>query len=52
MTTTKKQNVYKPEFKAKIALGAVRGRLTINQNQRKVCGATLNFTITKDRINH
>ena len=27
----KKRNVYKPEFKAKVALEAVRGRLTINQ---------------------
>jgi len=31
MATTKKRNVYKPEFKAKVALEAVRGRLTINQ---------------------
>jgi transposase-like protein len=26
-----KRNVYKPEFKAKVALEAVRGRLTINR---------------------
>ena len=31
MATTKKRNVYQPEFKAKVALEAVRGRLTINQ---------------------
>jgi transposase-like protein len=31
MATTKKRNVYKPEFKAKVALEAVRGKLTINQ---------------------
>ncbi len=31
MATTTKRNVYKPEFKAKVALEAVRGRLTINQ---------------------
>ena len=31
MATTKKRNVYKSEFKAKVALEAVRGRLTINQ---------------------
>ena len=31
MATTKKRNVYKPEFKAQVALEAVRGRLTINQ---------------------
>ena len=31
MAITKKRNVYKPEFKAKVALEAVRGRLTINQ---------------------
>ncbi len=31
MALTKKRNVYKPEFKAKVALEAVRGRLTINQ---------------------
>jgi transposase-like protein len=33
MTTTKlsKRKVYKPEFKAKVALEAVKGRLTINQ---------------------
>ncbi len=31
MATTKKRNVYKPEFKAKVALEAVKGRLTINQ---------------------
>lgn len=31
MATTKKRNIYKPEFKAKVALEAVRGRLTINQ---------------------
>ena len=31
MATTKKRNVYKPEFKAKVALEAVRGRLTINR---------------------
>ena len=27
MATTKKRNVYKPEFKAKVTLEAVRGRL-------------------------
>ncbi len=31
MRTTKKRKVYKPEFKAKVALEAARGRLTINQ---------------------
>ena len=31
MAATKKRNVYKPEFKAKVALEAVRGKLTINQ---------------------
>jgi len=31
MTTTKKRKVYTSEFKAKVALEAVRGRLTINQ---------------------
>ena len=31
MTTTKKRKVYKPEFKAKVALEAAKGRLTINQ---------------------
>ncbi len=31
MAATKKRNIYKPEFKAKVALEAVRGRLTINQ---------------------
>ncbi len=31
MRTTKKRKVYKPEFKAKVALEAVKGRLTINQ---------------------
>ena len=31
MATTTKRNVYQPEFKAKVALEAVRGRLTINQ---------------------
>ena len=31
MATTKTRNVYKPEFKAKVALEAVRGKLTINQ---------------------
>ncbi len=31
MATTKKRNVYKSEFKAKVALEAVRGKLTINQ---------------------
>ncbi len=31
MAATKKRNVYKPKFKAKVALEAVRGRLTINQ---------------------
>ena len=35
MATTKKRNVYKPEFKAKVALEAVRGRLTINQISRQ-----------------
>jgi transposase-like protein len=34
MAATKKRNVYKPEFKAKVALEAVRGRLTINQISR------------------
>jgi len=31
MATIKKRNVYKPDFKAKVALEAVRGKLTINQ---------------------
>ena len=31
MTTTKQRKVYKAEFKAKVALEAVKGRLTINQ---------------------
>lgn len=31
MAATKKRNVHKPEFKAKVALEAVRGRLTITQ---------------------
>jgi len=31
MATTQKRNVYKPEFKAKVALETVRGKLTINQ---------------------
>ncbi len=31
MRTTKKRKVYKSEFKAKVALEAVKGRLTINQ---------------------
>ncbi len=31
MATTKNRKVYKPEFKAKVALEAVRGKLTINQ---------------------
>ncbi len=31
IATTKKRSVYKPEFKAQVALEAVRGRLTINQ---------------------
>ncbi len=31
MRTTKKRKVYKAEFKAKVALEAARGRLTINQ---------------------
>jgi putative transposase len=31
MAPTKKRNFYKLEFKAKFALEAVRGRLTINQ---------------------
>jgi putative transposase len=31
MRTTKKRKVYKAEFKAKVALEAVKGRLTINQ---------------------
>ena len=31
MAATTKRNVYQPEFKAKVALEAVRGRLTINQ---------------------
>lgn len=31
MATTQKRNVNKPEFKAKVALETVRGRLTINQ---------------------
>ena len=31
MATTKNRKVYKPEFKAKVALEAVKGRLTINQ---------------------
>ena len=31
MATTKTRSVYKPEFKAKVALEAVRGKLTINQ---------------------
>jgi putative transposase len=35
MAATKKRNVYKPEFKAKIALEAVRGKLTINQISRQ-----------------
>ena len=35
MATTKKRNVYKPEFKAKVALEAVRGKLTINQISRQ-----------------
>ena len=35
MATTQKCNVYKPEFKAKVALEAVRGKLTINQISRQ-----------------
>ncbi len=35
MATTQKRNVYKPEFKAKVALEAVRGKLTINQISRQ-----------------
>ncbi len=31
MESTKNRKVYKPEFKAKVALEAVRGKLTINQ---------------------
>ncbi len=31
MATTKNRKVYKPEFKAKVALETVRGKLTINQ---------------------
>lgn len=31
MASTKNRKVYKPEFKAKVALEAVRGKLTINQ---------------------
>ena len=31
MRATKKRKVYTPEFKAKVALEAVKGRLTINQ---------------------
>ena len=31
MATIKQRKVYKPEFKAKVALEAVKGRLTINQ---------------------
>ena len=31
MAVIKQRKVYKPEFKAKVALEAVRGRLTINQ---------------------
>ncbi len=31
MATTKNRKVYKPEFKAKVALEAVRGKLRINQ---------------------
>ena len=31
MATTKNRKVYKAEFKAKVALEAVKGRLTINQ---------------------
>ncbi len=31
MTTTKKRKVYTSAFKAKVALEAVKGRLTINQ---------------------
>ncbi len=31
MAATKNRKVYKPEFKAKVALEAVRGKLTINQ---------------------
>lgn len=31
MASTKNRKVYQPEFKAKVALEAVRGKLTINQ---------------------
>jgi transposase-like protein len=31
MATTKNRKNYQPEFKAKVALEAVRGRLTINE---------------------
>jgi putative transposase len=31
MATTKNRKVYKPEFKAKVALEAARGKLAINQ---------------------
>ena len=31
MATTKHRKIFKPEFKAKVALEAVKGRLTINE---------------------
>ncbi len=35
MATTKNRKNYQPEFKAKVALEAVRGRLTINEISRQ-----------------
>lgn len=35
MRTTRKRKIYKPEFKAKVALEAVKGRLTLNQIARE-----------------